>query len=139
MLRYAIAASVALAMVSGVALAEPVGSTTVRQNDRGTAITKHFVNHRGEMVTKRKIIGVNGGVVRSRTVHDPMSGTVTHNGTGTWTKFIGFDTPRSVGPDGKPEAVAGLGGSGRRPPQHEDGHGNPSADPRLVQSRETAC
>lgn len=80
MLRYAIAASVVMAMVSGVALAEPVGPTTVRQNDRGTAITKHFINHRGEMVTKRKVIGDNG-VIRSRTVHDPMSGTVTRTRT----------------------------------------------------------
>ena len=81
MLRHAIAASVALVMVSGVALAEPVGPTTVRQNDRGTAISKHFINHRGEMVTKRKFIGANGNVVRSRTVRDPMSGTVTHTRT----------------------------------------------------------
>jgi hypothetical protein len=81
MLRHAIAASVALAMVSGVALAEPAGPTTTRQNDRGTAITKHFINHRGEMVTKRKLIGANGGVVRSRTVHNPMTGTITHTRT----------------------------------------------------------
>ena len=81
MLRHTIAASVALAMISGVALAQPVGPTTMRQNDRGTAITKHFMNHRGEMVTKRKLIGANGGVVRSRTVHNPMTGTVTHTRT----------------------------------------------------------
>lgn len=81
MLRHAIAASVALAMISGVALAQPVGPTTMRQNDRGTAITRHFMNHRGEMVSKHKFIGVNGGVVRSRTVHNPMTGTVTHTRT----------------------------------------------------------
>jgi hypothetical protein len=82
MLRYALAASAALAMVSGVALAEPVGPamTTIHQSDHGTSITKRFINHRGEMVTKRKLINGNE-TVRSRTVHDPVSGTVTRTRT----------------------------------------------------------
>ena len=75
MFRYAIAASAALMMVAGVAAAEPMGpsTTTIHRSDRGTAITKRFINHRGEMVIKRKVI--NGDTVtRSRTVHDPMTG-----------------------------------------------------------------
>jgi hypothetical protein len=75
MLRYAIAASAALMLFAGVASAEPVGpsTTTIRQSDHGTAITKRFINHRGEMVTKRKLI--NGNMVtHSRTVRDPDTG-----------------------------------------------------------------
>jgi hypothetical protein len=74
MLRYMVAAAAAVILVSGVASAEPVGPTTIRQTDHGTMIKKHYVNHRGEMVTKREMINGNT-VTRSRTVHDPMTGT----------------------------------------------------------------
>lgn len=83
MVRYALAAAAALVLVAGVASAEPVGPTTIRQTDHGTMIKKHYINHRGEMVTKREMINGNT-VVRSRTVHDPMTGerrTRIHAGT----------------------------------------------------------
>jgi hypothetical protein len=69
MLRYAIAASAALMLVAGAASAEPVGPTTIRQTDHGTMIKKHYINHRGEMVTKRTFVNGNT-VMQSRTVHD---------------------------------------------------------------------
>ena len=75
MLRYAVAAAAAVAIISGTAMAAPVGptETTVKQTDHGTKITKHFINHRGEMVTKREAI--NGNMVtRSKTVRDPVTG-----------------------------------------------------------------
>ena len=82
MLRYAVAAAAAVFLVSGVASAEPIGPTTIRQTDHGTLVKKHFINHRGEMVTKRKLI--NGNMVtRSRTVHDPDTGVVTRSRTST--------------------------------------------------------
>jgi hypothetical protein len=67
-------------MISGVALAEPAGqsTTTVRQSDHGTVVTKRYMNHHGAMVTKRKVINngiVGSSVSRSRTVTDPMTGT----------------------------------------------------------------
>ena len=78
MLRYAIVASAALAMVSGVALAEPVGTseTTVHES-HGKVVTNRHVNHRGELVTKRKAVknGLTGSTVsKSRTVTDPVTG-----------------------------------------------------------------
>lgn len=75
MLRYAVAAATALAMVSGAALATPVGpvQTTVKQSDQGTKMTKRFINHRGDMVTKRKLISGNG-MIRSTTVRNSMTG-----------------------------------------------------------------
>jgi hypothetical protein len=73
MLRYTVVAAAALVLLSGIASAEPVGPTTSRQTDHSTVIKKNYINHRGEMVTKRTMI--NGNVVaRSRTVHDPMTG-----------------------------------------------------------------
>ena len=79
MLRYAIVASAALAMVSGVALAEPVGTseTTVHESPHGKVVTNRHVNHRGELVTKRKAVknGLTGSTVsKSRTVTDPVTG-----------------------------------------------------------------
>src|SRR5262249_47027898 len=77
MIRYALAASAAFVLISGVAVAEPLGptETTVRQSEHGTHITKHFVNHRGEVVAKRKFIGRDGTVMaRSRSVTDPTTG-----------------------------------------------------------------
>ncbi len=83
MLRYTIAAAAALVVAAGVASAEPVGSTTIRQTDHGTMIKKHYINHRGQMVTKREMVRGNT-VTRSRTVHDPMSGaTYTRSRTST--------------------------------------------------------
>ena len=66
-------------MISGVALAEAMGgvTTTVRKSDHGTVVTKRFMNHRSDMVTKHKVInnGYSGSsVTRSRTVTDPMTG-----------------------------------------------------------------
>lgn len=80
MLRSVVAASAALMLVSGVALAEPVGgsTTTITRTDHGKVIAKRYMNHRGEMVTKRKVIneGLSGSSVsRSRTVTDPYAGT----------------------------------------------------------------
>jgi hypothetical protein len=79
MLRHMIAASAALALFAGAAVAEPVGPVekTIRQGEHGTHITKRFVNHRGEMVTKHKVIRYDGTVGRSRSVRDPMTGSVT--------------------------------------------------------------
>jgi hypothetical protein len=79
MLRHVIVASAALAMVSGVALAEPVGTsvTTVHKSGHGKVVTKRHMNHRGEMVTKRKVVknGLTGSSVsKSRTVTDPATG-----------------------------------------------------------------
>ena len=75
MLRYAIAVSAALAMVSGAAMAEPIGpsTTTMKQTDQGTSITKRYVNHRGDMVTRHKTISGNM-ITRSKTVRDPVTG-----------------------------------------------------------------
>jgi hypothetical protein len=86
MVRYVLASAAAIVMASGVAVAEPAGPsmTTVRQSEHGTHITKHFVNHRGEMVTKRKLIGNDGTMVaRSRTVTDPSTGVKTTTRTHT--------------------------------------------------------
>ena len=80
MLRYAIAAASVLALVSGVALAEPIDGTktvTVHKTPYGKMVTKRFVNHRGQMVTKRKAVrdGFYGSSVsRSKTVTDPALG-----------------------------------------------------------------
>ena len=86
MLRHVIAVSAALALISGVALAEPVGesTTTVKRSDHGAVVTKRFMNHRGEMVTKRKVIthGIAGSSVnRSRTVTDPSGTSYTRSHT----------------------------------------------------------
>jgi hypothetical protein len=79
MLRHVIIASAALAMISGVALAEPAGNSviTVHRSPHGKVVTKRHVNHRGELVTKRKVVkqGLTGSSVsRSRTVIDPATG-----------------------------------------------------------------
>ena len=76
MLRHLIVASAALVLMSGAGLAEPVGPThtTIRQSENGMHITKRFVNHRGDLVTKRKLISSDGTVSRSRTVRDPETG-----------------------------------------------------------------
>lgn len=86
MLRNLIVASAALAMLSGVALADSV--TTVRESDHGKVVTKRFTNDQGQVVTKRKVVrnGIAGSSVsRSHTVTDPATGassttTITRNG-----------------------------------------------------------
>lgn len=85
MVRYMVAASVAFAMISGVALAEPAGSvTTVTRTDQGKTISKRFINHRGDLVTKRKVVrnGIAGTTVsRSRTITNGDGDSVTRTRT----------------------------------------------------------
>ena len=90
MLRYLITAASVLTLVSGVALAETgsYGSKTVTitKAPYGKSITKRYVNHRGQLVTKKKTFhdGFYGGgsVTRSRTVTDPAAGgTITKSTT----------------------------------------------------------
>ena len=76
MLRYAIAAASVLAIISGSALAED-GSVTIEKTPYGKSITKHYINHHGKLVTKKRVIhdGMYGSsVTKSRTVTDPAAG-----------------------------------------------------------------
>ena len=72
MVRYLVAAAAMIAVVGGTAVAEPYGAVekTIKRSDHGAVISKRYMNHRGEMVTKRKVIthGIAGSSVsRSRT------------------------------------------------------------------------
>ena len=79
MLRYAIAASAALAMISGAALADPIHhtTTTVHQTAHGKIVTKQHKTLTGKVVTKREAVnnGLTGSSVRK-------SKTVTNQDTG---------------------------------------------------------
>ncbi|MGE5270376.1 MAG: hypothetical protein ACM3JG_11970 [Thiohalocapsa sp.] len=81
MVRYLVAAAGVLALVSGVALAEPIEGTktvTIHKTPHGKIVSKRYMNHRGQVVTKRKHIreGFYGSSVsRSKTVTDPAAGT----------------------------------------------------------------
>ena len=78
MVRYLLTAASVLALVSGVALAEPIEGTktvTIHKSPYGKVVTKRFINHRGMLVTKRKINnGFFGSSVRSKTVTEPGAG-----------------------------------------------------------------
>jgi hypothetical protein len=82
MIRYLITAASVLALVSGVALAEPVEGTksvTIRHTPYGNMIHKRFMNHRGQMVSKKVIRnGISGSTAKRKTVAEPgMGGSVT--------------------------------------------------------------
>ena len=82
MLRYLITGASVLALVSGVALASPVEGTktvTVRHTPYGTMVHKRFMNHRGQMVSKKIIRnGITGSTVKRKTVAEPgFGGSVT--------------------------------------------------------------
>jgi len=104
MIRYLLTAASALALVSGVALAEPVEGTktvTIQNSPSGKVVTKRYMNHRGQIFTKRKHMdegrygqmvikrkhlheGLYGSSVsRSKTVTDPAAGgsVTTHTST----------------------------------------------------------
>lgn len=80
MVRYLITAVTALALVSGVAIAEPMDGSktvTIRNTPTGKVVTKRFVNHRGMLVTKKKRINdgfYGSSVTRSKTVTEPGAG-----------------------------------------------------------------
>ncbi len=78
MVRYLITAASVLALVSGVALAEPVEGTktvTIHHSPYGKVVTKRFMNHRGQMVTKRVIHNeFSGSTVKRKTVTEPGAG-----------------------------------------------------------------
>ena len=86
MIRSLLIAASALALVSGVAMAEtyvsePSAVTITRSTPHDMSanrtITKRYINHRGMMVTKHKSIreGFSGSSVsRTKTVHDPVTG-----------------------------------------------------------------
>ena len=80
MVRYLLTAASVLALVSGVAMAEPIDGTktvTIHKSPYGKTVSKRFINHRGMLVTKKKVFhdGFSGGsVTRSRTVTDPSAG-----------------------------------------------------------------
>ena len=96
MVRYLLTAASVFAMMSGVALAESpydasnTKTTIIRsapEHAMGSAktVTKRYVNHRGNLVTKKKTYsdGFSGGSVsRSKTVTDPSDGgTITKSHT----------------------------------------------------------
>jgi hypothetical protein len=97
MVRYLLTAASVFAMMSGVALAETAAydgsntkTTIIRtapEHAMGSAktVTKRYVNHRGNLVTKKKTYsdGFSGGSVsRSKTVTDPaLGGTITKSHT----------------------------------------------------------
>ena len=80
MVRYLLTAASVLALCSGVALAEPIEGTktvTIHNSPYGKVVTKRFVNHRGMLVTKKKMFheGFAGSTVtRSKTITDPAAG-----------------------------------------------------------------
>lgn len=88
MVRYIVAAAGALALLSGVALAQtddaPIGTRTVIHKTSPDGLrSKHIVIKRhadryGNLVTKKKIVRdsmVGSSVTRSRETTDPMTGT----------------------------------------------------------------
>jgi hypothetical protein len=79
MLRHALVASVALAMISGAAVAGPIHHTvkTVHKTEHGMVVTKQHKTLTGKVVTKREAInnGLTGSSVsKSKTVTDPDTG-----------------------------------------------------------------
>lgn len=78
MVRYLITAASVLALVSGVALAEPVEGTksvTIRHSPYGTVVHKRFMNHRGQMVSKKIIRnGLSGSTMKRKTITEPGAG-----------------------------------------------------------------
>jgi hypothetical protein len=79
MIRHAIVASAALAMISGAAVAGPFHKTetTVQRTAHGTIVTKRHKSLLGKMVTKRKATentATGSSVSRSKTVTDPGTG-----------------------------------------------------------------
>lgn len=82
MVRYLITAASVLALVSGVALAEPVEGTksvTIHKTPYGKVVHKRFINHRGQMVSKKIMRnGFSGSTVKRKTVAEPgFGGSVT--------------------------------------------------------------
>jgi hypothetical protein len=82
MVRYLITAASVLALVSGVALAEPVEGTktvTIHKTPYGKVVHKRFMNHRGQMVSKKIIRnGITGSTVkRTKTIEPGAGGSVT--------------------------------------------------------------
>jgi len=89
MVRYLLTAASVFALMSGVALAQgdDYGSKTVtiHKSPYGKTVTKRYLNHHGNIVTKSKTFhdGFSGGsMTRSKTVTDPESGaTITRSHT----------------------------------------------------------
>jgi len=89
MVRYLLSAATVFALMSGVALAQTGdnGSKTVTINKSpyGKTVTKRYMNHHGNLVTKSKTFhdGFSGSsVTRSKTVTDPAAGgTITRSHT----------------------------------------------------------
>jgi hypothetical protein len=85
MLRHAIVASAALAIISGTAVANPFHSrTTVHKTAHGMVETKQHKSLFGKLVTKRKVTEnrMSGSAVsRSKTVTDPATGASKTNTT----------------------------------------------------------
>jgi hypothetical protein len=67
-----------LALVSGVALAEPVEGTksvTIRHTPYGKVVHKRFMNHRGQIVSKKIMRnGISGSTMKRKTVTEPGAG-----------------------------------------------------------------
>ncbi|MGH6737442.1 MAG: hypothetical protein ACREDY_00130 [Bradyrhizobium sp.] len=78
MVRYLITAASVLALVSGVALAEPVEGTksvTIHKTPYGKVVHKRYMNHRGQMVSKKIMRnGLTGSSVKRKTVTEPGAG-----------------------------------------------------------------
>jgi hypothetical protein len=78
MLRHAIVATAALAMISGTAVANPFHSrTTVHKTAHGTVETNQHKSLFGKLVTKRKSTQntmSGSSVSKSKTVTDPATG-----------------------------------------------------------------
>ncbi len=79
MLRHAIVASAALAMISGAAVAGPIHHTTktIHKTAHGMVVTQPHKTLTGKVVTKREAInnGLTGSsVTKSKTVTDPDTG-----------------------------------------------------------------
>ena len=79
MLRHAIAASAALAMISGAAVAGPIHHTAkaIHKTAHGMVVTKQHKTLTGKVVTKREAVsnGLTGSSVsKSKTVTDPATG-----------------------------------------------------------------
>jgi hypothetical protein len=79
MLRHALVASAALAMISGAALAGPIHHTTktVHKTAHGMVVTKQHKTITGKVITKQKAVdnGLTGSsVTNSKTVTNPDTG-----------------------------------------------------------------
>jgi hypothetical protein len=79
MLRHALVASAALAMISGAALAGPIHHTTktVHNTAHGMVVTKQHKTITGKVITKQKAVdnGLTGSsVTNSKTVTNPDTG-----------------------------------------------------------------